>query len=75
MVRCTRDGCGWESIAPSESAAQAQYADHLVTEHARRVDADIPEGMVQVRLDEGDEWRTMTVEQATAFHEAVHGDD
>ena len=76
MVHCTHDGCGWQAIAPSQAAAQRQYAEHLVSEHARETDANVPAGKVQVRIDDDDEWRTMTFEQATAFHEAVHdGDD
>lgn len=72
MVRCTHPGCGWQSIAPSEAIAREQFADHLVEAHAREVDADVPDGKVQVRIDEDDEWRTMTFEQAKAFHEAVN---
>jgi predicted small metal-binding protein len=75
MFRCPTPGCGWRAIAPSEAAAREQYAEHLIAAHAEPVEADIPEGMVQVRVGEDDEWRTMTFEQATAFHEAVHGDD
>jgi predicted small metal-binding protein len=75
MVHCTQTGCGWQSIAPSEPAAQRQYAEHLVEEHTEDVDREIPAGMVEVRLGEDDEWRTMTVEQAKAFHDAVHGYD
>lgn len=73
MVRCAYDGCGWRAIAPSETAAEEQYAEHIVTDHAEEVDAEIPDGMVQVRNGEDAEWRTMTLEQALAFHDAVHG--
>lgn len=72
MVRCSHPGCSWQAIAPSESAAWSQYAEHLVAEHARTVDADVPEGMVQVKLREGDEWITATVEEARELHDAVH---
>ena len=72
MVRCAYEGCGWQAIAPSREAADEQYAEHIVTEHAETVDADIPDGMVQVRDGEDAEWRTMTVEQALAFHEGIH---
>jgi predicted small metal-binding protein len=75
MVRCTHADCGWQSIAPSEAAAQRQYADHLVDVHAETVDREIPDGLVEVRLGEDDEWRTMTFEQAQAFHDAVHEQD
>ena len=75
MVRCSYADCGWQSIAPAESAAREQYATHLVEAHAEEVSADIPDGMVQVRIDEADAWRTMTAEQAQAFHRAVHEAD
>ena len=75
MVHCTHDDCGWHAIAPSPAAAKRQYATHLVEEHASEVDADIPDGKVQVRIDEDDEWRTMTFEQAKTFHEAVNNRD
>lgn len=74
MVRCPRTGCRWQSIAPSEEAARTQYAKHLVAEHTTEVDAEIPDGMVEVRLGEDDEWRLMTVEEAKALHEDHHGD-
>jgi predicted small metal-binding protein len=72
MVHCTHPGCGWQAIAPSQPAAQKQYAEHLVAAHATETDADIPDGKVEVRVDEDDEWRTMTFEQAKAFHEGLH---
>lgn len=74
MVRCSHPDCSWRPIAPSENAAWSQYATHLVEEHARRVDADIPNGMVQVKLAEDGEWMTVTVEQARRLHDVVHGD-
>jgi predicted small metal-binding protein len=73
MYRCKRPGCGWQSIAPSEEAAFDQYVEHLVEEHAERVDADVPEGMVQVRFGESDEWRTVTPEEAHRLHREHHG--
>jgi hypothetical protein len=30
MIECSRDGCSWQAIAPSEEAAWSQYAAHLV---------------------------------------------
>lgn len=72
MVRCAYDDCGWQSIAPSEAAAEEQYAEHIVTAHTTSVDADVPDGMVEVRNGEDTEWRTMTLEQALAFHETIH---
>lgn len=74
MVRCDYDDCGWQAIAPSATVAAEQYAEHIVTAHAESVDAEIPDGMVQVRDGEESEWRTMTVEQALAFHRSVHDD-
>jgi len=72
MIRCSHPGCPWQAIAPSTAAARAQYAEHLVAEHATDVDADIPEGMVQVKLHEDGEWITTTIEEARALHEAAH---
>ncbi|WP_255150975.1 hypothetical protein [Halorarius halobius] len=69
MVRCGYDGCGWCAIAPTERAAREQYADHLVAEHAREVDADLPAGTVQVRHGDDAEWRTVPVEEALGYHD------
>jgi len=74
MVRCSHPGCGWQAIAPSESAAWAQYAAHLVEAHGRVIDVDIPDGMVQVKLEADGEWITTTIEEARALHDAVHED-
>lgn len=75
MVHCTHAGCGWQAIAPSAAAAKQQYAEHLVAAHATETDADIPDGKVEVRVDGDDDWRTMTFEQAKAFHDGVHQPD
>jgi predicted small metal-binding protein len=74
MVRCSHDGCSWQAIAPSEAAAVEQYAEHMVDEHAREVEAEIPEGMVQVKLERGGEWITTTPEDARKLHDVVHDD-
>lgn len=74
MVRCSHPDCAWQAIAPSEDAALTQYAAHLVDEHTRTVDADIPEGMVQIKLRSDDEWVTTTLEEARDLHDAVHED-
>ncbi|MFB6074159.1 MAG: hypothetical protein ABEJ89_04025 [Haloarculaceae archaeon] len=74
MVYCSHPGCGWQSIAPSEAAAWDQYAEHLVAEHADEVEADIPEGMVQIKLGPDEEWVTATVEEAHQLHDEVHGE-
>lgn len=74
-MRCPETNCGWQAIAASESAAQAQLSEHLVDEHTESVDADIPDGKVQVRSGDDDEWLTMTVEQAAAYHDQVHDAD
>jgi predicted small metal-binding protein len=74
MIRCSHPGCSWQAIAPSENAAWNQYAEHLVDEHAQSVDVDIPEGMVQVRFGEDDEWVTVSAEEARELHDAVHDD-
>lgn len=75
MYHCTRSDCGWRSIAPSEEAAFDQYVDHLMGEHASYVEADIPEGMVQVRFGEDDAWVTVTPEEAHRLHREHHGGD
>lgn len=72
MVRCSHPGCSWQSIAPSDDAAWTQYAEHLVEEHARAVDAEIPDGMVQVKRQEDGEWLTVTFDEAMSIHEALH---
>lgn len=74
MYRCERPGCGWQSIAPSADAAFDQYVEHLVAEHAEQVDADVPDGMVQVRLDGDGEWLTVTPAEARRLHRERHGD-
>lgn len=74
-MRCEHDGCGWHAVAPSDAAARDQYVEHVVAEHAREVDADVPDGMVQVRVDSDDEWITVTPEQAVTFHAELCGDD
>lgn len=74
MVRCSYSDCSWQAIAPSDAAAWEQYAEHIVDEHARTVDADIPEGMVQVKLEQGGEWITTTPDEARKLHDAIHDD-
>lgn len=74
MLRCSHPGCSWQALAPSESVAWTRYAEHLVAEHARSVDADIPEGMVQIKLDADEGWITTTVEEAHRLHDAAHGE-
>ncbi|MFC7047349.1 hypothetical protein ACFQH6_19755 [Halobacteriaceae archaeon GCM10025711] len=56
---------------PSEQAAREQYRAHLRDAHIQEVDADIPDGMVQVQVDDG-EWRTVTPEEAHRLHAAHH---
>lgn len=69
MKRCTHPGCSWQAFAPTEDAALAQYAEHLVEAHSKTVDVDIPDGMVQIRLQEGGEWITTTFEEARQLHD------
>lgn len=71
-MRCHRPGCSWEAIAPSRAAAREQYAEHLVEAHATTVEADVPEGMVQVKSGDADEWTTVTVEEARRLHGEHH---
>jgi hypothetical protein len=70
MVRCEQEDCGWVAIAPSERAAWRQYEEHVLDEHVESVDADVPDGHVQVRTDDG-EWKTLTIEEA---EEGLDGD-
>ncbi len=74
MLCCSHPGCSWRAVAPSRDAAWDQYAEHLVGEHARTVDADIPEGMVQVRFGTDEEWVTTTPEEAHRLHDDIHGE-
>lgn len=60
-------------MAPTEAAGVRQLATHVVTEHATEVDAEVPEGMVQVKLDAESEWLTVTPAEAQALHDRVHG--
>ena len=73
MLRCSHPGCPWQAIAPSRDAAMDQYAAHLVDEHRETVDADIPDGMVQIKLAEDENWVTTTVEEARELHEDADG--
>ncbi|RBI64540.1 hypothetical protein DMJ13_08700 [halophilic archaeon] len=63
MVRCEQEDCGWVAIAPSGRAAWRQYEEHVLAEHVETVEADVPDGHVQVRTDDG-EWTTMEIEEA-----------
>ncbi|SEO38364.1 hypothetical protein SAMN04487948_102157 [Halogranum amylolyticum] len=66
MKQCSRSGCAWQTFAPSPRLAREQYLSHLVEAHTREVDADVPEGMVQVHV--GDEWVTVSPDEATDLH-------
>lgn len=70
-MRCRHDDCGWHAIAPSDPAARKQYAEHIVAEHAHEVDADVPEGMVEVHVD--GEWHTVTPAAAKVLHDEWFG--
>ena len=74
-MQCEYDGCGWHAIAPSARAAQEQYTEHVIEEHTTEVDVELPEGMVQVRSGENDEWELMSFEEAQALHRDGHADD
>lgn len=74
MLQCSHPGCGWQAVAPSKRAAWDTYAEHLVTEHARGVEATIPEGMVQVKLGADSEWTTVSTEEARELHEGLNGE-
>jgi hypothetical protein len=73
-MQCPNADCSWRAIAPSTDAAREQYARHVLEEHAREVDADIPEGKVQVKLHPDGEWFTTTRAVAKRLHDDVHGD-
>lgn len=74
MMQCSRPGCGWQAIAPSTAAAREQYLVHLVEAHTQDVDAEIPDGMVQVHVGD-DEWVTVSFDEATALHELQRSGD
>lgn len=67
MQRCSYPDCSWQAVAPSADAAWSQYAEHIVAEHSRSVDADVPAGMVQFRFDAAEEWITVPVEDAKQY--------
>ena len=71
MKRCPYPDCSWQAIAPSAEAAWPQYAEHIVAEHAEPVDADVPEGTVQLKFDADGEWLTISAEDA---HEYLDGE-
>ncbi len=68
MIQCSQQGCGWVAIAPSKQSARRQYEDHILSEHVTTVEAEVPDGHVQVRTDDG-EWKTITKEQAREFYD------
>ena len=74
MLQCPHTGCRWHAIAPSKNVALRRYAEHIVDEHSTAVDADVPEGMVQVRLRRDGPWITTTRERARELHDALHED-
>ncbi|EJN60430.1 hypothetical protein [Halogranum rubrum] len=74
MLQCSRPGCGWQAFAPSAAAAREQYLIHLVEAHATDVDAEIPDGMVQVHVGDG-EWMTVSFDEATELHELKQSTD
>lgn len=69
IATCPR-GCGWRRITPTAAVARRLKAEHVAEVHARHVDADIPEGRVQVRLD--DTWITTTTARARDLHDDLH---
>jgi predicted small metal-binding protein len=74
MDVCSYPDCSWRPVAPSADAARRQYAAHVVDAHARTVETDIPEGMVQVKLQADGEWLTVTPEEARRLHRKRHGE-
>ena len=72
MIECSHHGCSWRAIAPATEAAWGQYADHLLADHSKTVEADIPEGMVQVKLGAEADWVTVSLEEAGELHAAAH---
>lgn len=73
MLHCSKPDCSWRAIAPSVDAAWSQYADHLVAEHSKTVDVDIPDGMVQLKFREEDDWITVPLEEAHALQNEFGG--
>ena len=74
-MQCRYEECGWRAIAPSARAAREQYTEHVVEEHTAEVDAEVPDGMVQVRTGGDEEWELMTFEEAREFGREHHADD
>lgn len=72
MRACDHEGCGWQTIAPSATAAHKQYARHLVTAHGESVDVDVPEGTVEIRTGEDEPWQRVDLEEAKRRHRAHH---
>jgi len=54
MSVCPHPDCDWRPIAPSSSGRLEKVVTHLVEEHAREVDGDVPDGGFEVRRDGGD---------------------
>lgn len=75
MVRCDRPGCRWQAIAATQEGAAEQYARHLVEQHTTECEGEVPDGMVQVRFDDAEEWQTVTPEEAKRIHALRHGRD
>lgn len=75
MIRCTQPGCRWQAIAASREAAEAQLDEHLREEHLEDVPAELPEGVVQVKVDEDDDWQTLTLEDVDRLFEDARSDD
>lgn len=65
MITCPHRECGWQAIAPSERAARRKYASHVVEAHGKSVDAEIPEGTIEVKHDGDDEWEQIPVEDVS----------
>ena len=74
MLSCSHDDCSWRPVAPSKDAARQQLAEHVVEEHSRSVDVDIPDGKIEVKFEKDGEWMTVTAEEANQLYEQSRDD-
>lgn len=61
---------------PQDSGEGKNYHfdEYFVEAHAEEVEAETPDGMVQVQLEQDGEWITTTIEGARELHESMHED-
>ena len=75
MIECSHHGCSWRAIAPATEAAWGQYADHLLADHSKTVEADIPENPLTVNLLSRNSDRYFTITHAMRTLDYAPKDD